>query len=91
MCALSSNKVFAWGKGIDGQLGTGTQSNAFMPKPVTGFLGDVDDVGCGGSHTIVRMADGKCYGFGNGIYGQLGIGSNKNSSVPVLIPVNNIS
>lgn len=31
MCAISDGKFYSWGKGVDGQLGTGKQNNCAIP------------------------------------------------------------
>ena len=85
MVVLVEGCALSWGKGIDGQLGTGKTTNSYTPTLITSLGNSVEDVSCGANHTIVRTQDGKCYSFGNGIYGQLGIGSNKNSAEPVLV------
>lgn len=83
MCAISEGRLYSWGKGVDGQLGTGKQNNCAIPTLVESFGDDVEDVSCGLNHTLVRTASQKCYSFGNGIYGQLGVGNNKNLAFPV--------
>lgn len=45
---------------------------------------------CGLNHTLVKTSNKKCYAFGNGIYGQLGIGSNKNSLTPVPVKIERV-
>lgn len=80
ICAvLESGGMYTWGKGIDGQLGTGVFRNSGMAAKVMALGNDVDDVSCGINHTLVRCGQ-SCYAFGNGIYGQLGINGNKNLS-----------
>jgi alpha-tubulin suppressor-like RCC1 family protein len=39
----------------------------------------------------VKTVNRKCYAFGNGIYGQLGIGSNKNSVFPALVNIDDVT
>lgn len=87
MCAISDGKLYSWGKGVDGQLGTGKQNNCAIPTLVESFGEDVEDASCGLNHTLVKTNNQKCYAFGNGIYGQLGVGTNKNSPVPVLVKI----
>lgn len=50
----------------------------------------MEDVSCGLNHTLVRTAEQKCYAFGNGIYGQLGVGSNKNSAYPLQVRIEGV-
>ena len=42
---------------------------------------------CGSNHTIIKNNQGKCYAFGNGMYGQLGVGNNKNFYDPVPVKI----
>lgn len=91
MCAISQGKLYSWGKGVDGQLGTGKQTNCAIPTIIQSFGVDVEEVSCGLNHTLVKTTNKKCYAFGNGIYGQLGIGSNKNSLVPVQVKIDSVN
>lgn len=90
MCAIAEGKLYSWGKGVDGQLGTGKLVNSAFPVHVESFGEDVEEVSCGLNHTLVKVNNGKVYAFGNGIYGQLGIGSNKNSSTPIAVKIDNV-
>lgn len=49
----------------------------------------MEDVSCGQNHTLVKSSS-ECFSFGNGIFGQLGINSNKNSNIPVRVHLLNI-
>lgn len=42
MCAISEGKLYSWGKGADGQLGTGKQVNCPTPMHVESFGEDVE-------------------------------------------------
>ena len=87
MCAISEGKLYSWGKGVDGQLGNGKLINCAIPTQVESFGEDVEEVSCGLNHTLVKTTNRKVYAFGNGIYGQLGIGSNKNSATPLSVKI----
>lgn len=78
MCAIADGNLYSWGKGLDGQLGNSSFTNNHTPKKIESFSDEVDEISCGANHTLVKTINRKCYGFGNGIYGQLGVGSNKN-------------
>jgi alpha-tubulin suppressor-like RCC1 family protein len=91
MCAISEGRLYSWGKGVDGQLGTGKLNNCSIPTLVDAFGEDVEDVSCGLNHTLVKVTNHKCYAFGNGIYGQLGIGNNRNSLYPVPVKIDQVS
>lgn len=90
MCAIVNNELYSWGKGLDGQLGTSTFTNSHVPTKIQPFSNEVEEVSCGANHTLVKTLNKNCYAFGNGIYGQLGVGSNKNFAEPVLVKLPNI-
>eukprot|EP00742_Colponemidia_sp_Colp-10_P001892 GILJ01002023.1.p1 GENE.GILJ01002023.1~~GILJ01002023.1.p1 ORF type:complete len:1186 (+),score=191.03 GILJ01002023.1:27-3560(+) len=69
--ALSSEgKVFTWGWGKHGQLGTGFRQNSHLPKELP--EGEFIRVSCGARHTAAVSAKGRVYTWGNGDQGQLG-------------------
>jgi alpha-tubulin suppressor-like RCC1 family protein len=77
-----------WGTGTDlnGQLGDGNSGQfagsysfeEIVPSGVTA-------VAAGGAHSLFIKADGSLWGMGYNAYGQLGIGSTNDSSIPVRI------
>jgi alpha-tubulin suppressor-like RCC1 family protein len=91
--------VWAWGRNNYGQLGDGTTTNSSTPVQVTdplddsGFLTDVVDIAASGLEEIFAntgsayalKGDGSVWAWGNNTYGQLGDGTNDNSSVPVQV------
>jgi len=80
-CAmLESGGVKCWGRGLDGELGNGTYSQA-IPTPVNVLvspggapISGVAQISAGNSHTCAVLESGglKCWGFN--AYGQLGDG-----------------
>ena len=82
LCVLSNEgKAYSWGRGMDGQLGTGVNKNSSTPELIT-VEEEIIDLSCGTNHTILLSSSNIAYAFGNGIYGQLGTGNNKNQSKP---------
>jgi alpha-tubulin suppressor-like RCC1 family protein len=67
--------VWAWGSGMDGQLGyeQGPTSRN-TPAQVPG-LTDVVAVAAGDRHSLALKADGTVWGWGNNLSGQLGNGT----------------
>ncbi|XP_076290430.1 RCC1 and BTB domain containing protein claret [Lasioglossum baleicum] len=85
----SDGRVFTWGWGVHGQLGHGTTDEKLTPTLVTSLLGVVvRSISAGHAHTLALSTEGVVYAFGCNVFGQLGIGSNVKSSVPmkVLLP-----
>ena len=73
-------KVYASGEGTNGRLGVGGLTDVAVPK----IIGDLTTyvvrkvaVSTGGRHAMALTADGKVFSWGDGEYGQLGLGDNK--------------
>jgi len=79
--------LWAWGEGGYGQLGIHTKDDHTVPYQVhgldnVGYLTDVVDVAAGQHHTLALKSDGTVYAWGGNFYGQLGIYSNDDQTVP---------
>ena len=84
-CArLSDGTVKCWGKGGDGQLGNGSDSNQSIPVDVSG-ISNATQVALGARHSCALLIDStvKCWGFNS--LGQLGDGSTTSSNTPVSV------
>jgi alpha-tubulin suppressor-like RCC1 family protein len=86
--ALDSNgKVYTWGINIDGGLGNGNNIGTNVPVSVitSGVLNGkiITQISGGGFYAMALSSDGKVYTWGDNSFGQLGIGNNINSNVPV--------
>ncbi|XP_076788262.1 putative E3 ubiquitin-protein ligase HERC6 isoform X2 [Arvicanthis niloticus] len=71
-------KVFAWGAGSEGQLGTGEfKEISFMPTKINA-LNDIKiiQVSCGHYHSLALSEDGHVFSWGSNSQGQLGLGKN---------------
>ncbi|MEO5912945.1 MAG: cadherin-like beta sandwich domain-containing protein [Luteolibacter sp.] len=89
LALCSDGTVAAWGYGGFGQLGNGTNINAFVPVAVThtGVLAgrSVVAVSVGGTHALALCSDGRVVSWGKNTYGQLGNGTTTDSNLPVLV------
>jgi alpha-tubulin suppressor-like RCC1 family protein len=87
-CAVVSGATFrCWGLASNGQLGDGSNSNAWTSTAtVTNpSITGVTSLATGGSHTCVRLGDGtiRCFGFN----GSNQIGNNSSNFADVLQPI----
>ena len=83
-CAINAtNELHCWGDGIYGQLGLGESgSPQNTPQHVAGLTSGVVAVSAGGSHTCAIDQEGKLFCWGNGMYGQLGLGESNSQYTP---------
>jgi len=82
----TDGRVFTWGWGVHGQLGHGNTDEKTIPTLVTALLGTVICyVSAGYAHTLILSMDGIVYAFGCNVLGQLGVGNNAKSSLPMKV------
>jgi alpha-tubulin suppressor-like RCC1 family protein len=82
----STGAAWAWGHNLSGQLGDGTRTDRLVPVRVneTG-LTDVVVLAGGAGHSLAIDSTGAAWAWGNNFEGQLGDGTNANSTVPVRV------
>jgi alpha-tubulin suppressor-like RCC1 family protein len=83
-CAVvESGEVWCWGKNEHGSLGDGTWADSNRPVKVASLAGEIQAVVAGWEHTCALTGAGgvKCWGYNKN--GELGDGTNADSSVPV--------
>ena len=92
-CAvLASGQVQCWGGNLYGQLGNNTTTQSSIPVTVSGIDGatvKATAIARGYGHACALLADKTVQCWGDNHYGQLGDGTNTQSSVPV--PVTGIT
>jgi alpha-tubulin suppressor-like RCC1 family protein len=72
--------IFSWGSGGSGELGTLDKCDVLTPTPVTivPYNSRVTEVALGANYSCILTTTGCVFSFGNGDWGQLGLGSPKN-------------
>jgi hypothetical protein len=84
----SDHTLWAWGQNYNGQLGNGNIVDSHIPVEVVPDAGNTsgwESVSAGYRHTLAVRIDGTLWAWGYNRYGQLGDGTNNNSSVPIQI------
>ena len=66
--------LFTWGWGKDGQLGHGEKASTKAPRVVEAAAHNIDQLSCGGWHTVCLTSEGQLQVWGSGRCGQLGLG-----------------
>ena len=81
----NEGKLYTFGYGKNGQLGTGDREGRLYPTLIS-FPEKVKSVSAGDFMTAVITESGKLYTFGSNMFGQLGTGDNRDRLSPTLIP-----
>lgn len=79
----STGRLYCWGQGNRGQLGTGGNGNTAVPTEVSGAATDWRSVSAGSAWTCAIKTNGTLWCWGRDDYGQLGNGP---GSADVLVP-----
>ena len=88
LALCEDGSVVAWGFNDAGQLGDGSTTERWAPVVVTGgaLTGkQVIAITAGDKHSLALCSDGTIAAWGLNTNGQLGDGSQKNSSIPVAV------
>jgi alpha-tubulin suppressor-like RCC1 family protein len=86
LAVTSAGGLLTWGLNADGQLGNGSFTNSSVPVSIALPNGDAAVAACGGyDHSLVLGASGSVYAWGLNNHGQLGDGTEVQSSVPVTV------
>jgi alpha-tubulin suppressor-like RCC1 family protein len=85
----ANNRIFAWGRNFDGELGdnTATQRNVPVAVSTSDVLAGktVIAVAAGGSHSLALCSDGTLAAWGRNDSGQLGDNTTTQRNVPVAV------
>ncbi|MFE3249307.1 RCC1-like domain-containing protein [Streptomyces sp. NPDC059209] len=82
LALLENGKVYAWGRGVYGQLGNGSRATSSVPRQVQG-LENIAKIDAGCHHALALTADDTVKSWGYNLYGQLGNSSTKSATLPV--------
>ncbi|KAK1941512.1 PH [Phytophthora citrophthora] len=83
MAVTANGKLFAFGWGEAGRLGTGETGSSLYPSRVE--LTNISTVACGREHTLALTRKGRVFAFGAGFGGRLGNGSERDEELPSLV------
>jgi prepilin-type N-terminal cleavage/methylation domain-containing protein len=87
VCAIASGAGYCWGDGSTGRFGNGTTAASSVPVAMTmsGTLNGLTltDISVGAHKTCVVASDNWSYCMGENQYGQLGDGTQTNSTTPI--------
>ncbi|MEU7023833.1 Ig-like domain repeat protein [Streptomyces sp. NPDC046203] len=84
LALTDDNRLLAWGSNEYGQLGNGTTDSDPTPGYVDLPAGtDIAAIAAGGEHSMALTADGGVLVWGNGSFGNLGVGTSTNRLTPV--------
>ncbi|CAE7730566.1 unnamed protein product [Symbiodinium pilosum] len=79
---LESGAVYGVGQNSFGQLGVGHGSGFHLVPVQMQIDGQVIAVAAGCTHSLTLLATGEVFSTGDNIYGQLGLGNNRDQQVP---------
>jgi hypothetical protein len=86
LAITATGSVLAWGNNAHGQLGNGTTTNSSTPVAVSLPAGTtVTAVSAGAFHSLAVTSTGSVLAWGFNSSGQLGNGTNTDSSTPVVV------
>ncbi len=79
----ADGSVWAWGANDRGQLGSGNNTPSNVPAMVTGLTGRFTAIAAGLGYGLALRSDGTVWGWGDDYQGQLGNGSNDDTTTAV--------
>lgn len=85
LALTTDGSLYSWGRNPRGQLGDGTEVDENVPVQVSDVGKSFSTMSAGFSHSLAITTDGDLYAWGNNSSGQLGDGTTKDRSSPVLV------
>ena len=89
LCLTNERRVYGWGRNYLGQLGRGiTNEKTECLKPglvAFPFFESVIQLSCGTAHSLALTCEGKVFGWGSNILGQ--VGSGKETGPTITTPI----
>ncbi len=83
-CATTTtDEVYCWGDNTYKQLGIENISESLIPAKVTAITEPIQSIDAGWFHTCGLVSSGSVKCWGGNVFGQLGNGTNVDSSLPV--------
>jgi alpha-tubulin suppressor-like RCC1 family protein len=82
-CALTDDgRIFCWGDGREGRLGTGSEQDRPLPAQEATLADDWVELSTSHEHSCAIKAEGTLFCWGRGASGRLGTGSAANALIP---------
>jgi alpha-tubulin suppressor-like RCC1 family protein len=81
----ANGTAWAWGRDLEGQLGTGTTISRSSPVSVVGGFTDWTQVSAGSYHSLGVRSNGTAWAWGSNSLGQLGDNTTVNKSSPISV------
>jgi len=85
MALTWDGKLYTWGYNGFGQLGNGTSTDSFVPRPVSALTAPVVSFATGGFHTLALLNNGTLWAWGDNSSGELGDGTTTLHPSPVMV------
>lgn len=86
LAVTTAGTVYGWGAQYYGQLGNGSSATAVLAPVQIPGLSSAVQVTVGVNHGLMLKSDGTVWAWGQGYYGQLGLGDYVDRGSPVQIP-----
>ncbi|KAK1408004.1 hypothetical protein QVD17_39633 [Tagetes erecta] len=84
LALTGDGKVYSWGRGTFGRLGTGSETDQHAPLNIQFNSTKIVAISAGAYHSLALADDGSVWSWGYNSYGQLGVDGD-NSFVPCLV------